>query len=310
MYGPLTGFGTWAFERNNGALAKINHNGLERDVASTCLRIWLLEFLLAAKISNPAPDATITEKAALETLLTDKAAVQGTLMLEEARGNAANHQIRLPTPLEKGHVIDLQRFHAYRPLLEYVQTNYPQYGFADAAYVMGDAPCLPVRSTAYKIYTHAVYTGFKFCSELYSRTRSDQYALASRSVGDPNGPRHLCRLKLFLSIRLRVDHIREPLQLTLALVEFLEEAKGLYPWQYRSIDLGIRIYRRIFKRSTFIPIDNMKASTIVTPLQTHADGPCLVSTSCEKDGVEPEFWLNADADQDVDEDADVDDQEF
>jgi hypothetical protein len=38
----------------------------------------------------------------------------------------------------------------------------------------------------------------------------------------------------------------------------------------------------------------MKASTIVTEIETRSDGICLVSTSCEKDGEEPEYWLNSD----------------
>ncbi|KAH8077774.1 hypothetical protein HD553DRAFT_252736, partial [Filobasidium floriforme] len=39
-FGPLSGFATWAFERNNGALSRVKHNGQERDVPSTLLRSW------------------------------------------------------------------------------------------------------------------------------------------------------------------------------------------------------------------------------------------------------------------------------
>ncbi|KAH8083027.1 hypothetical protein HD553DRAFT_343010 [Filobasidium floriforme] len=294
MYGPLSGFGTYPFERNNGALANINHNGQERDVPSTCLRGWLLESGIARIVNTPAPDATEAEKEALRALMADKSAVQGTLMLDEARGNAANKKIRLPTPFENGHVVDLSRYLAYQPLLRYVQEHHPEYRLVDAAYMLGEDPCLPARSTSYRVYTHAIYTGFKFCSLLYTRTRRDQFALVSPAVGNPDGPRELCRLRLFLSVKLRVPHLDRPLQLTLGLVEFLEPAGGQYPWQYRSIDLGLRIYRKRYQAPVFIPLENMKASTIVTEIETRSDGICLVSTSCEKDGEEPEYWLNSD----------------
>lgn len=161
LFGPLSGFGTWAFERNNGVLANINHNGREVDIASTCLRRWILESRLAAIINNPAPNATDVEIAALKTLLLNRVAIMGTLMLQEARGNAATRTIRLPVPYQKGRPVDLHLWDAYAPLLSYLNAERPEFQFIDAAFFMDPRPSLPTRSQGYRIYTHAVYNGFK-----------------------------------------------------------------------------------------------------------------------------------------------------
>lgn len=123
---------------------------------------------------------------------------------------------------------------------------------------------------------------YRFCSTLYSRTRRNQYALASRSIEVPDSPRQLCRIHLFLSIRLKVEHLPDSvLEEDLVLVEFYDPATGAYPWQHRDIDLGIRINRNKTQPPTFIPLRNLKSSVIITPLDTRAGGPCLASTSCD-----------------------------
>lgn len=161
LYGPLTGFATWALERNNGTLSRVNHNGQERDVPTTLLRSWELEGGLCAMIANPAPDADEREIRALESLLSAPQYARGTLMMEEMRGVAADWRIRLPPPLQKGSLVDLNQRGAYEPLLEYMQAQYPNYGFVDMGDYLGDRPCLPVRSAGYRLYTHATYNGFK-----------------------------------------------------------------------------------------------------------------------------------------------------
>ncbi|KAG7553631.1 hypothetical protein FFLO_02986 [Filobasidium floriforme] len=161
LYGPLTGFATWALERNNGTLSRVNHNGQERDVPTTLLRSWELEGGLCAMIANPAPDADEREIRALESLLSAPQYARGTLMIEEMRGVAADWRIRLPPPLQKGSLVDLNQRGAYEPLLEYMQAQYPNYGFVDMGDYLGDRPCLPVRSAGYRLYTHATYNGFK-----------------------------------------------------------------------------------------------------------------------------------------------------
>ncbi|KAG7527375.1 hypothetical protein FFLO_06994 [Filobasidium floriforme] len=271
LYGPLTGFATWALERNNGELSRVNHNGQERDVPTTLMRAWLLEARLCAILSNPAPDADLRELQALMSLLTSKEPPRGTLMMEEMRSVAANWHIRLPVPYQRALLVDLRQHDAYQPLLAFVQRHHPEHGFVDAADYLDDRPCLPHRSGGYHLYTHATYNGFKFCSMLWSRSRRDQFALAETGEGQT---RDLCKIHLLL----RVDSI----DATLALVEFYLPAQGDYPWQTRSIDLGMKIYRNQTLGKVFIRLEQLKASTIVSRVETMQDGDCLVSFSCDR----------------------------
>ncbi|KAH8079625.1 hypothetical protein HD553DRAFT_254952, partial [Filobasidium floriforme] len=39
-YGPLSGYSTYAFERNNGKLARVKNNGQEKDLPITLMRSW------------------------------------------------------------------------------------------------------------------------------------------------------------------------------------------------------------------------------------------------------------------------------
>lgn len=162
LYGPLPGYGTWAFERNNGALSNVKHNGkLLVDLPTTLMRHWLREARLAAVVCNPSPYATAIELAALAALLEDRRQVGGTVMLMEARGNSADWTIRLPVPHQPKKDVDLIRWRMYQELLDYMSDELPEYGFVDSAFTGGNRPSLPRSGAAYRIYTHAVYTGFK-----------------------------------------------------------------------------------------------------------------------------------------------------
>lgn len=161
LYGPLSGYGTWAFERNNGLLSNVNHNGKERDLASTLLRSWIREIVLAIVINNPASDASEAERDLLRRLITSKIPSKGTLMLEEARGNAATHFIRLPEPFRKGQPVDLIDCGGYEALLQYVSAKHPEYRFVDRAYFLSGQPVLPDRGHCYQLFTHAIFNGFK-----------------------------------------------------------------------------------------------------------------------------------------------------
>ncbi|KAG7570959.1 hypothetical protein FFLO_01053 [Filobasidium floriforme] len=162
LYGPLQGYGTWPFERNNGKLSRIKHNLKPHETPSTVLRAWLLESHIAKVLSNPAPDADPRELAALERMREDRQKTRGTVMLDEVRGNKANRTMRLPAPYRPKQMVSLRRLSAYEPLLRYLTINYPQCNLVDVAHLQGENPCLPDRShECYTLYTHVVFNGFK-----------------------------------------------------------------------------------------------------------------------------------------------------
>lgn len=162
LYGPLSGYTCFAFERNNGTLSRVNHNGKTgSDLASILHRAWYRELRIIALVNNPSPNATPEERAALISLIRERAAMRGTVMLNEARGNAATRTIRLPRPYQPKTQVSLPKFDAYIPLLAYLQANHPEYRFVDSAYIYDPRPPLPRSDRSYRLYTHALYSGFK-----------------------------------------------------------------------------------------------------------------------------------------------------
>ncbi|KAG7527870.1 hypothetical protein FFLO_06535 [Filobasidium floriforme] len=162
LYGPLSGFTCFAFERNNGTLSRVNHNGKTgSDLAAILHRAWHRESSFCAVVNNPAPNATAEEKEALRSMVANRAVIRGTLMLDEARGNAANRTIRLPRPYKPKIRVHLGKYNAYLPLLRYMEQHYSHLNFVDAAYIFDERPTLPKTHQSYRIYTHALYSGFK-----------------------------------------------------------------------------------------------------------------------------------------------------
>jgi hypothetical protein len=144
LYGPLSGFGTWAFERHNGWLSRVNHNKRESDVPTTLMRAWLADSRLTAVLNNPSPNASAYERQALQTLLVDNSApIRGTLMVAEQEREPAD--LRLAKPIAKP--VDLEKLGVYQAVLAYVQDVHSEYGFQDfsAGMFQDDVPLLPKR---------------------------------------------------------------------------------------------------------------------------------------------------------------------
>ncbi|KAG7531803.1 hypothetical protein FFLO_04108 [Filobasidium floriforme] len=286
LFGPIGGYSTWALERNNGSLSRVKHNMKEKDIPSTLLRAWLREALLAAVLHNPAPDISATERAAIELLLADRLTTLGTVMLNEILIRR-NITARLPPPM-KISPVNLKKYPAaYECLLAYVQLHHPEYDFVGRITVGDRRPCLPVTSERYLLHTHVVHQGFKFCSALYNRTVRDQYALACL---EDEASRELVQVRLFLSATLVVKN-RPDLELRLALVDKFQKGVPDQAWGYRSIDLGYRIYhdRHEAGGPLFIPIAALQASVIVSKFDQ-----LITCVSCDREGQEPEFWLDSD----------------
>lgn len=68
LHGPLSGMGGWSFERHNGVLSRVKNNKMPGIISQTLLHNWIMQSRLLAIISNPAPDASPTELAALERI--------------------------------------------------------------------------------------------------------------------------------------------------------------------------------------------------------------------------------------------------
>ncbi|KAH8082679.1 hypothetical protein HD553DRAFT_343440 [Filobasidium floriforme] len=286
LYGPVSGFGCWAFERHNGALSNVKHNG-KVDLPTTLIRAWIREFRLSAIINNPAPDAGVIEVNSLEALRQDPARGQGTLMLQEARGNVT--PCRLSNIYQPAITVDLERRGIYGLLLDFFQIHHPNLNFIDAAHIMDNRPSLPKWGSCYQLYTHMFQDGLKFGSCLYARSERDRHALIV--TDQDRGISHLAQVQLFLKVKITRSDPGRSVDMMLALVDFYEPHGSIgFPWQEREVDLGMRIYKNRVRGRVFVPASSIRAATTVSLLQT-ADEECLLSMSCDKEGTETEYEL-------------------
>lgn len=142
LYGPLSGFGTWAFERHNGVLADTKVNKFHAEIPTTLMRSWLAESRLTAILSNPTPGASIHELNAIRTMLEEKKEVRGTLMTQETRSTVGT--FKLCKPIARYASVDLRKEGVYDAVLRYLQKEYSQYDLHDwDSHVMNDVPVLP-----------------------------------------------------------------------------------------------------------------------------------------------------------------------
>lgn len=134
----------------------------------------------------------------------------------------------------------------------------------------------------------------RFCSALYNRTVQDQYALAA--VED-DGTRELVKIRLILKATLIVQN-RPPLELMLTLVDTFLPLEHPQPWSYRNIDLGYRAYsgHATVTPPRFIQTASLQATVIISRT-TCEDQPILTVVSCDREGQEPEYWLDSDGPQ-------------
>lgn len=146
LYGPLSGYGTWAFERHNGLLSSVNNNKQVSDIPMTMMRHWLLNSRLRALATNPADNATSFEGAQLAHLLKKAEDVRGTLMLQEStRSRVQPRMIGKVSRYGTCPNLEHDDLRAYEPLLAYVTRHHPQYGLRAYTHFLSSSMLLPPR---------------------------------------------------------------------------------------------------------------------------------------------------------------------
>jgi hypothetical protein len=126
LYGPVGSYATWAYERNNGDLAKARYfKGNIVQMTTTASRKWLKEQLVRSVIDNPVPDPSEAEAVYLSDLSNrlDRRLVQGTFLVEEHRARQSSRTIRLNKPTRSD--VDLRNsdMNVYFDVLDYLKNT-------------------------------------------------------------------------------------------------------------------------------------------------------------------------------------------
>ena len=162
LYGPAGGFAGWAFERNNGVLARANYfRGDPVQMTSTAARRWVKDQLLRSVLENPAPDSIQPERDYNQGLLArmDTKKIQGTLLVDEFRGNAANFQVRLLNPVRQALDLLEDKLRLYTGALDHVRRLCPQKTIKHLYHI--DGPGLTLKSKGHEEYSSVLFNGYR-----------------------------------------------------------------------------------------------------------------------------------------------------
>ncbi|KAF9056739.1 hypothetical protein BDP27DRAFT_1386299 [Rhodocollybia butyracea] len=134
--GPVYGWWLFAFERFNGLLEKVNHNGHDGGrMELTLLRSWVQNHLLYELMLSLPPDAHAKERAILEKLVHDEARRGGmATQIAIYRSENSTDSVRLPKGKRK--FVNLRTAveptgNAYALVLAYVQERWPNIELID-----------------------------------------------------------------------------------------------------------------------------------------------------------------------------------
>jgi hypothetical protein len=66
------------------------------------------------------------------------------------------------------------------------------------------------------------------------------------------------------------------------------------PWTGRAVDCGIRVCSQTEFNTLAVPIQYLVAPAMVVPLTITSGNKLWITISCNTEGPEPEYWLDAD----------------
>ncbi|EIW80779.1 hypothetical protein CONPUDRAFT_57284, partial [Coniophora puteana RWD-64-598 SS2] len=128
-FGPVYSWWLFAFERFNGMLERVKHNGHDGgQMELTLMRAWVQTHLIYEYLLNLPPEAHDVERRTLDNMIKTQARNRGAMMTEIAfyQSETSEDNVRLPSRAAK--FVDLRRYdppQMYRLLLAYCRALWP-----------------------------------------------------------------------------------------------------------------------------------------------------------------------------------------
>ncbi|KAH9850227.1 hypothetical protein C2E23DRAFT_861486 [Lenzites betulinus] len=227
--GPVYGWWTYPYERFNGYLSRITHNGHPGELEATMMRSW-----------NLGDDQTSEDRASIEDLQhclqgKGKGNERGTLltMLASMSAQRTNDAIEFPKQSQK---INLKREGLYAIVFTYLRRIW-----ADKVELIPDTSGRDVPGSAFvgrvvPSFSHAVVAGLRYGASTTHRGQCHQYAYIEG--------RQAVRIMHILQI-LHKDRRNQPLVANLAIVQpfIASDYAQSMPWATRATDLGIGTWK-------------------------------------------------------------------
>lgn len=230
-YGPVGSWSTWAYERDNGTLARTRlFKGDLAKLAVSLMNRWNRELLLRAVLENPAPDASEAElRFCRQTIARlDSKVVQGTFLVNEYRSRKSNLQIMLPPkPLSSQVSLTLLGDETYAAVVFYLRQICPHLELRDERMIGARGTPVPIRG--HSSFQFVRHNGYKFSAKHVPKAR-DRWALAL----DAHGTIRVCRVVHIVQLQLgpTFDHLDEAAR-TVAFVQIPASKLVVMPWTIR-----------------------------------------------------------------------------
>ncbi|KAL7279486.1 hypothetical protein ACG7TL_007329 [Trametes sanguinea] len=244
-FGPVYAWWAYVYERFNGWLSKVNHNGHQGgELEATMMRSWTklhliydLIIQLEALEGPQSPEDADSIKDLKECLRGQKRSVQsrGTLLSMVATMTAqdAGELIKYP---RHGQRCNLRAHGLYSLIFHYLRDFWKDEValIADTAFSEHGSPFIAL---SVPTYTHVVISGQRYGTASSHHGKAHSYAYV-------NGRQAVKIIRI-----LKVEHASEdehapPLIANIAMVQpFIPSAQGDYlPWAARAVDLGIGVW--------------------------------------------------------------------
>jgi len=186
LFGPVYGWWLFAFERFNGMLEKVKHNGHDGGrMELTLMRHWVMTHLLYEYLlALPDDEEHKHERKYIDKIIQQEGReARGSMMTELAiyRAEALVDHVSLPRRLGKpfnvASILPDSDGIAYRLLLHYLQELWPDLNIIDDASIQDGTPFY--RSKAVRPVAYIRKDGIRYGSSINKRTKADSFAFIS-----------------------------------------------------------------------------------------------------------------------------------
>ncbi|EIW84541.1 hypothetical protein CONPUDRAFT_49943 [Coniophora puteana RWD-64-598 SS2] len=266
LFGPVYAWWLFAFERFNGMLERVKHNGHDGgEMELTLMRAWVQGHLIYEYLISLPPGAHKLERDALDEIIKTQARNRGAMMTEIAiyQSEAAEDNVRLPSRAAKFVNLRAEQSNTspdlYRLLLGYCRRLWPDLKLAS------DRSCRPdttpfVSHRVARALSYVRKDGIRYGSTTNRRTQADAFAF----INDSDSVRVPVRIHSLYSVVVgdKQPHV-------CAVIERLVSDENIpaLPWGMFSTMLGIYVcYADVFRPFEVIPVSSIQCSIGLIPI--------------------------------------------
>ncbi|KAJ3508326.1 hypothetical protein NLJ89_g5817 [Agrocybe chaxingu] len=287
-FGPIYAWWLFAFERFNGMMERVNHNGHDGgEMETTLLRNWVQMQLIYELLLSLPPDASQHEREMLNQVIESEAKQRGSMMTQIAifRSEVDTDSVKLPKRI--GKPINLRSHDpsgaTYKLLLKYCQLLWPDLNLVpEFSHTPGRAF---VGTNVAREVPYIRKDGLRYGSTSNKRTKVDSLALISPT---PDTRHAVEIISLFV---IQIPNVNKPPHVCACVRRlYADDELPNFPWDLYASTLGIQVaYADRYFPPEIIPITQIVAP--IGLIEVHSrkiQAPVWITISFDHTGNEPD----------------------